>query len=264
MNDDRTIRLLRAIVVFAASVVPVIAPAKELQPATAVSAIPQLHDTESVPAGSGHLEDLWNTGRLPAPATVSSADPDAAAVQLAAAVARRDGNSLAALLAALSASGISIQRTDGNDILEAADRNHAIIMPEWQVAAMAKQYAGGIALPLLTASQIVQEAFPGTQAEEIGRLILRDINKATNNRNPSVRFWARFIVELGRHSPHDVEHSSALKSDSDTARVQLDAIQFNLVITRVAADLVVSDRRRNSWNARSSPILAVNSMTGCD
>src|SRR5687768_11295410 len=65
--------------------------------------------------------------------------------------------------------------------------------------------------------------------------ILEGIRTAAKSNHPAVRFWGRFIVELGRNA--DVPFD--LTSNVDPTKTRLDAIQVALILNRLAGDLAV-------------------------
>src|SRR6185503_1948693 len=75
--------------------------------------------------------------------------------------------------------------------------------------------------------------------------ILDAVRKGAKSNHAAVRFWARFIVELGKDSnaPYD------LLNRVDPAKVRLDAIQVALILSRLTGDLAVFEKGSTAHHA---------------
>ena len=83
----------------------------------------------------------FREGRLPEPLPLPVGSGDEQAAALAASVAKGDEQSTPALLTALLAAGFAIRKSDGT-ILKTSG-TQGLTIPEWEVAATAKQYGRG-------------------------------------------------------------------------------------------------------------------------
>jgi hypothetical protein len=180
------------------------------------------------------MAQAFRSGRLPAPLPQPEGAPEQAAAELARHVIAEDEQSTAALLTALQMSGFSVRADDGSLAFESVKPGQGIVIDAWEVAAMAKLFGDGMQIRLMDLSN----ALASTQIKDapVAALLLDGISAAAQGSQTAKRFWADFIVELGRQSekPYDL-----LATDLDTGKVDLDAIQVSLILRRLVADLVL-------------------------
>jgi hypothetical protein len=189
------------------------------------------------PKTNEKLASAFNTGQLPEPLRKPGGTPDEVAAALAKSVAAGDDQSMPALLAALMTAGFGIRDNEGA-VTQTVDPGQGLIFEAWEIAAMAKMYGEGrtVELSYLTGAL---KSVPELKEAPLEQIILDGIRKQASSRHPELRFWARFITELGRHShePYDL-----LSSEKN---IRIDAIQSALILRRVAGDIYVLAQRSN-------------------
>ena len=170
---------------------------------------------------------------LPAPLLIAG-NADDVAGQLAQIVAAGGPTALPALLAALQKSGITVYGPDDAVAVAAEGPDQGLSFESWEVRAMLGVIGRKHASLLLTtfAAGLVSE-LPELRDQPVARLLARDIIVQAQGSDAPTRFWARFIIELGkqphRYKPYDLQ--------ADIANVNLDAIQLSLITQRLSADL---------------------------
>ena len=184
------------------------------------------------------LAKAFHTGKLPEPMRLPAGNIDQQTAALAKAVGAGDDSSTAALHAAILAAGYGVRDTD-KSVMQTTEQGQGLIMESAQIAAIAKLYGEdyGVALDHLGNSFI--RTVPALKDAPFADAILDGIRKGAKSNHPSVRFWARFIVELGKnsHAPYD------LLGRVDPAKTRLDAIQVALILSRLTGDLAVFEKR---------------------
>ena len=180
----------------------------------------------------------FDTGALPRPLPAPSGDLDQAAATLAKQVAARDENSTSALMTALQMAGLSIRGKDGNMLLQPATRGQGMALDEWEVAAIAKLYGRGTEMSLADLGVVLSRIIPGIEKPSTAKLLTEAITHASGGAQP-LRFWARFIAELGHYSeePYDL-----LSGQVGPEAIKLDAIQLSLILLRMTGELSALDR----------------------
>ena len=183
----------------------------------------------------------FRSGQLPAPLAQPAGTPEQAAAELAKRVMAEDEQSTAALLTALQMSGFSVRGDDGSVAFESVKPGQGITIDAWEVAALAKLIGDGMQIRLTALSNSFASTVPSLKGAPVADLLLSGLRGAAQGNQPAMRFWADFIVELGRRSatPYDL-----LASDLDTAKVDLDAVQVSLILRRLVADMMVLQRNK--------------------
>jgi hypothetical protein len=177
----------------------------------------------------------FDSGALPQPLAIPSGDLDQAAIALAKQVAARDEASTSALMTALQMSGLSIRAKDGTFLLQPATRGQGMVLDEWEVAAMAKLYGGDAGMTLADLGAALSKIIPDNGKPSTAKMLTQAIAQAANGRQP-LRFWARFIAELGHQ--HSAESYDLVNGDKVQAEaVKLDAIQLSLILLRLSGEL---------------------------
>src|SRR5207247_5448662 len=115
---------------------------------------------------------------------------------------------------------------------------HDILMNDCQVASMTKLYGQNYWITLERLAESFRRNLSKFKDLPFAEFILEGIRAGTESENPALRFWARFIVELGRYSalPYD------LADPATKPNVRLDAIQSHLILMRLAGDLAVLEK----------------------
>jgi hypothetical protein len=185
--------------------------------------------------------------RLPS----GSIDEQAAA--LAKAVVAGDDSSIAALYAAILASGYGVRDSDGS-VLQTTEQKQGLAFNAWEVAATAKLYGQGYGVTLGHLSDAFTRNVPAFKDVPLANALLEGIRAGAKSAQPAVRFWARFIVELGRNSaaPYD------LLGTVDPARIRLDAAQFALILSRLTGDLAVLEKQQGQITRPNNDITVIN------
>lgn len=181
------------------------------------------------------------TGKLPEPLKVAIAEPDLAAADLARRIARRDGESTAAVVAAVRAAGFKIRGEDGKAIFPQDDPGQGIAFDSWEVAAMAESYGDGTQMMLDDLNATFTQTLPGFKNIPLGKLLVEGIRADAESKKPALRFWARLIVELGRQARPSYD---LLSPDFKSSSAQIDSVQFGLILRRLAADLAILGRKK--------------------
>lgn len=178
----------------------------------------------------------FREGRLPAPLPQPQGSPEETAAELAKRVIGEDDQSTAALLTALQMSGFSVRGDSGTLALEAVKPGQGIMIDAWEAAATAKLFGDGMQIRLVDLSNSFAATIRPLKDAPVANLLVDGLRGAGQSDQPAMRFWADFIVELGRQSatPYDL-----LASDLDPGKVSLDAIQVSLILRRLVADMMV-------------------------
>jgi hypothetical protein len=188
----------------------------------------------------------FDESRLPAALPVGEDDPDLLAETLAAAVSAGDASSTAALVAAIEAAGYDIREDDGQTLRAAPAARQGLALDAWEVAACAKLYGSGYGVGLDRLAESLARAMPALHDAPLGDVLLQGIRDSAKSANPALRFWAKFITELGRRAPAPYD----LLSDATSPAVRLDPVQTLFVVSRLAGDLAWFGRPAKSGGLR--------------
>ena len=184
------------------------------------------------------LAKAFHTGKLPDPLRMPAGTVDQQATALAKAVATGDDSSTAALYAAVLASGYGVRDTD-KSVMQTTENGQGMVLASWQVAAAAKLYGEDYGVTLAHLSNSFTQTVPALKNIPIADAILDGIRKAAKSNHTAVRFWAQFIVALGKQSaaPYD------LLTQVDPAKTRLDAVQVAFILSRLSGDFAVIEKR---------------------
>ena len=177
------------------------------------------------------LAAAFNTGRLPEPSRKPGGTPDQVAGALAKSVAAGDDQSMPALLTALMTAGFGIRDTDGG-VTQTVQPGQGLIFEAWEIAAIAKMYGERRTVELSSLADALKTV-PELKEAPLEKILLDGIRKHAAGEQPELRFWARFIIELGKRS----ELRYDLLNASHDKRIRLDAIQNALILRRVMGDI---------------------------
>jgi hypothetical protein len=192
----------------------------------------------SVPAADTAPQPAWSIGSpadappeaLPTPEGGS----DAAASTLARLVSAGGEDGLRALLTAVRMAGFSVYGA-GDTAVVSPDNDQGLHFEAWQVRAMAGSVGTRYAsVPLTKFADALAAASPALREQPVARLLLDDIVRASQVDDSTVRFWARFIIELGKHAPRGAPFD--LLTQRDASVVRLNTIQVSLIVARLTAD----------------------------
>ena len=183
------------------------------------------------------MAQAFDSNKLPEPARMPSGNIDEQATVLAKAVSVGDESSTASLYASVLAAGYGVRKADGR-VVQTMKPGQGLLVEASEVAATAKLYGEGYGVGLGHMGQAFMK-IPTLKDTALATELLEGIRKAAKSDQPAVRFWGRFIVELGRNSSARYD----LMGQVNPAEVRLDAIQVFLMLSRLAGDLALLDRR---------------------
>ena len=213
--------------------------------------------TKLVPSSkSKALASAYFSGNLPAPAQMPEGTVEERAAALAASVARGDANSIASLRAAVLASGYGV-REQGGAVRRAEGAGQGLAFEAWQLAATAKLYGDGYGVGLERLGAALGAAAPELMGAPFVELVVRDLREAAASENVNVRFWAQFVMEMGRNAeePYD------FMIDEDVSRARLDAVQLSFLLTRLAADLHLLEKKSQTASAKKRALRRAGGAT---
>lgn len=251
MRLNQTIAGLTTVCVLAASLSWGALPAAALQRRKAVRVAPPAAAPPR-PAGTDEgakpapMAAAFNSGRLPEAVRLPPGGDDERARALAQMVSARDGNSTAALYAALLAAGFGVRDADGS-VVRTVEPGQGLAFEAWEVAAMAKMYGERRAVTLGELGSALSHAAPEMKAAPVSKFIASALRRhAREGGNPGLRFWARFVVELGRAGgrPDD------LLAAREPEQVELDPVQAALILRRLFGDLYALGQKGGRSAAR--------------
>jgi len=205
--------------------------------------------TKLVPSPKSRaLGASYASGSLPAPAPMPPGTVAEQAVALAVRLSAGDEGSIPALYAAALASGFGVREQGGGVRRAAGGAGQGLVFEAWQLATMAKLYGDGYAVGLGRLASALGVAEPAFVGAPFAQMLVEDLRRAAVSENLSTRFWAQFIIELGRQAeqPYD------LLLDEDVNRVSFDAVQLSFILTRFAADLHVTAKRGQAASLRGA------------
>src|ERR1041385_5714229 len=96
---------------------------------------------------------------------------------------------------------------------ESVKPGQGIVIDAWEVAALAKLFGDGLQTRLTDFSNSFAATIRPLKNAPVADLFLKGLRTSAQSDQPSLRFWADFIAELGRQSaqPYDL-----LSPDLDT------------------------------------------------
>ena len=189
------------------------------------------------------MAEAFQSGRLPDPTRLPAGSVDQQASALARAVIKADSSSTAALYAAVLAAGFGVRDRDGS-VLQTVQPGQGLAFRAGEVAALAKMYGEGRMVELAYLCDGLK-SIPELKQAPLEKILLDGIRKHAQDGNSPLRFWARFIVELGRQR----NEPSDMLSTADSKNVRLDAIQAALILRRLAGDFYGFAQREKQASA---------------
>ncbi|MEP7228327.1 MAG: hypothetical protein ABI785_13245, partial [Gemmatimonadales bacterium] len=171
-------------------------------------------------------------GQLPAPASLPAGDRDLAAQSLAQTlVGGSPAEVLPAMITAFLESGIPVVDDSGAQV---AGNANGVAVQAWQVHMLAALDAGRRSgLMLSDLGEALTALDPSLGDESIADLLLADLHASATSDDPAARFWAQLIGALGRQRD-GIDPLTV----TDPAEVALDGLQLQLVLRRIASDIV--------------------------
>lgn len=227
--------------------VPVAAAAQAPGQAEAQRSSPALAGSPTVQKKDGPMAASYESGRLPEPLRKPPGSIDEIASVLAKQVSARDERSVPALLTALLTAGFGLRDRDGS-VLQTVQPGQGLAFDGWEVAAMAKMYGEGKEQPLAHLSDGLR-SMPELKDLQLDAVLVEGIRKHARGDNPLLRFWARFIVELGRQHaiPYDI------LGTTDPKAIRLDAVQSALIVRRLVGDFYALSQKGNRSATEAQP-----------
>jgi hypothetical protein len=171
---------------------------------------------------------------LPTAAQLPKTSADDQAAVLAAEVEGGGYQSLPALLAALSASGITVQAANGTPPRPASAPGQGIVLDQGQVEVIDLLAKNDVLVPLTGFADSLGAAIPALKSAPVAADILDGLRADAESQQPQVRFFARFVIALVHNSGYD---PSNIFTDGDPAAVTIDGVAMDLITLRLAADL---------------------------
>ncbi|MBA3514163.1 MAG: hypothetical protein H0T77_07310 [Pyrinomonadaceae bacterium] len=174
----------------------------------------------------------FRSGKLPEPLRKPPGTPDEVAATLAKQVAAGDDQSVAALATAILTAGFGVRDEDGA-VTQTVSPGQGLVISAWEVAvaAAAKMYGEG---RTVTLAEFCDELklIPALKQAPLDTILPEGVRAHARDDRSPLRFWARFIVELGRQAdePYD------LLAGADAKSFRLDAIQSALILRRLFGD----------------------------
>ena len=209
----------------------------------------QLSVGQSLPAkptDRSAMTRAFAEGSLPPPLHLPSTDRDALAQLLARKISQGQAEAVPALETALLLAGFGIrnQGVDGSDsLLMAKASSQGIVFDAWEVATMAMNYAQRKRCGLRQLSSGLVEALPPLRSAPVSAALIASIREGSQSSRPPVRFFSRFLIELGKVSefPYDL-----LSNSLRIKEISFDGIQTPLLLVRFIGDLSVLPNKRAS------------------
>lgn len=141
-----------------------------------------------------------------------------------------------ALLKAIQAAGFAVFDGEKDKIVSPPTLPaHLVMFKTWEVDLLAQAAGRGVAISFADLSADLDAIARDLPGPRLGDYLLESIRLGLQDTSPTGRFWANFVVELGRHAavPYD------LRANADPASIRLDPIQTIFALRRLASDLLI-------------------------
>ncbi len=140
--------------------------------------------------------------KKPAPAGSPADDPDAPALALARKYLAGGEGSRAALLEALDRMGWGVRDAKG-EIVRAppAGNDSGLALRDYEVEELLWRPSEQPAVRLISVARALAVPFETADPEELAQALVEALRASAESTQPQQRFWARFVVALGRVSP---------------------------------------------------------------
>jgi hypothetical protein len=206
---------------------------------------PQENNFLSTEPGAA-MSAAWTSGELPQPLALPQGGADEIAAVLAQKVAAKTNESVPALLTALQLSGFFVTDKNGQVALAPPDgKGQGLAINGWEVAGTAKMFGEGKRTTLRDLGERLK-SIPHFRQRDVAPLLMDAVRaNAESSKNPYLRMWARFILELGKASAGKADSTAAGAPKSE--EIEIDAIQHLLLTRRLYGDLWA---RAERWKAR--------------
>lgn len=194
------------------------------------------------------------------PAGTDNTAVDAQAVDMAAQILTGGDQTGPALRQVLLASGFAVQASDGSLTQPTRAPSQGMLFTQWDLDVMALGANHGGFVTLSDYAAAIQTAFPDLDTSLIIADILAGIVESTRSDQPTVRLWARLIVDLGLQAeiPYDL-----LDPKVDPALVELSPIQLGLLTQRLLGDVMsLLDGTVTGKSSAGGAVFASNATDG--
>jgi hypothetical protein len=195
------------------------------------------------PPGLGTLGDLPKIAPTPAGTT------DVAAAALARQVLAGDAGSLPALLRAIDLAGFTIQHA-GVTVQAPSAASQGIVFQAWEVQALNKLMRDKLVTSFGQAAALFATMTKETATVPFETLMYEGLRTNAAAKNQALRFWARFIAELGFQGPGAYD----LLSNDPLTNVNMDAVQIAFIFKRLGGDLAAFARDRAPKPAKAPAV----------
>lgn len=181
------------------------------------------------------MSNAWQSGELPTPLPIPTKNMDEAAAILAQKISAKTDESIPALLTALQFAGFFVTKQDGSVFLAPSDnKGQGLTINGWEAASAAKMFGDGKTTSLNDLNERLK-SIPVLQNVEAANLMMQGVRaNSENTNNRFLRFWARFILELGKSSS---VKKDTLRAENGEAGETIDAIAHLLLFRRLYGDL---------------------------
>jgi hypothetical protein len=157
-----------------------------------------------------------------------------AAVDLARRVLQGGNDARAALEEAMSSAGLGILDNEGAQLRAPAEPSQGLAFRAYEVEGMARLEEIGLAQSATDLAEIVAAPLPELDGEPVASMVIEDIRDAAAAESPTRRFWAHFLIELGRQGRKGYD----LLGDISAQDVSFDGVQIAFILRRLQGDLL--------------------------
>jgi hypothetical protein len=178
---------------------------------------------------------------LPQPEIVGSNPSDELAKHLAKEISKYDENSLPILMATLQKAGFYII-DDTQKVLykPSYGKGMGLAFYDFEVAGMYKLSRSGGVTSLTKMMDAVGQKIPKFNSTAAALAVLEGIRASTRSENPTVRFYAKLVVELGKTFPTPVDLMTVAPD-----KAQINLIQASLIERRLIGDFIAYATKGN-------------------
>ncbi len=192
-----------------------------------------------------------------------SGTPDAQAAELAKQVSQGGSGALAAVETAVHQAGIGVVDISlgGKVVVAPASPAQGLNLQAGEVIGMSRYGPGNGDMALTTLTDTLTALLPAPlriDPSKIPSLMISDIASDASSSVPTVRFWANFIIDLGRDHPASYDLLEHPKPDE----VQLDGVQVELILVRLIGDLAASTSSLHLGSSASFDSAAASAAGG--
>ena len=199
---------------------------------------------------------------LPAPLTAAGGPLQSgeAADTLAAQVLAGTSDSLAALVAALQASGIGILGPGNSVDAKPAEPWQGMTMQRWEVRTSAAMVLPErtVTFTLSNLAAFLVDVIPELKGAPVEQLIVQDLRALAESPVATTRFFTRFVAALGRNASSHPSYD--LLADVDPLAIQLDGLQASLILRRLSTDVLMLAGDTNPKKTRASAASVLDTL----